>query len=68
MPVVSSTTDTLPVGNRRASLAFQSISPGDDFEFAADSFFDRDDGMHLEHECREHRAESSFLKEVIFLI
>ncbi len=39
------------------SVSFQSISPGDDLEFAADGFFDRDDGVHLEHERREHRTE-----------
>ena len=42
---------------RLSSLAFQSISPGDDFEFAAHGFFDRDYGVHLEHECGEHRTE-----------
>src|SRR5258705_2359408 len=36
---------------------FQTVSPGDDLEFAADGFFDRDDGMHLEHERRKHRTE-----------
>lgn len=44
-------------GRTASSLGFQSIPPGDDFEFAADRFFDRDYGVHLEHECREHRTE-----------
>src|ERR1051326_4341995 len=39
------------------SFAFQAISPVDDLEFAADGFFDRDDGVHLEHERWEHRTE-----------
>ena len=39
------------------SFAFQAIAPGNDLEFAADGFFDRDDGVHLEPERREHRAE-----------
>src|ERR1700687_3762180 len=39
------------------SLVFQSISPGNYFEFAADGFLDRNDGMHLEYESRQHRAE-----------
>lgn len=40
-----------------ASLALQPVAPGDDFELAADGFFDGDDGMHLERERGEHRAE-----------
>src|SRR5512132_2850935 len=39
------------------SLVFQSISPGNYFEFAADGFLDRNDGMHLEYESRKHRTE-----------
>src|SRR5690349_9758234 len=41
----------------RPSLVFQPISPGDNFEFAADGFVDRYDRVHLEHERREHRTE-----------
>ena len=36
------------------SLAFQSISPGNYFEFAADGFLDRNDGSRLEYESRKH--------------
>src|SRR5712691_584403 len=39
------------------SAAFQSISPGNYLEFAADGFLDRNDGMHLEYESRKHRTE-----------
>src|SRR6185295_14262280 len=39
------------------SLLFQSISPGNYLQFAADSFFDRNDGMHLEYESGKHRTE-----------
>src|SRR5205814_1817342 len=39
------------------SLAFQSISPGNDLEFAADGFLDRNDGSRLEYERRKHRTE-----------
>src|SRR5438477_10170558 len=42
---------------REPLLAFQPISPGDHLEFAAYGFFDRYDGVHLEHERREHRTE-----------
>ncbi len=38
-------------------MAFQSISPRDDFEFAADGFLDRNNRMHLEHERRQHLTE-----------
>src|ERR1700682_4064376 len=43
--------------SRVLSLVFQSISPGNYLEFAADSFLDRNDGMHLEYESRKHRTE-----------
>src|SRR4051794_24926683 len=39
------------------SFSFQAIPPGDDLEFAADGVFDRNDGVHLEDERREHRTE-----------
>src|SRR6266852_3390904 len=39
------------------SLVFQSISPGNYLEFAADGFLDRNDRMHLEYESRKHRTE-----------
>jgi hypothetical protein len=39
------------------SLAFQSVAPGDDFEFAPDCVLDTDHGMHLEYKCREHGAK-----------
>src|SRR5579885_1656587 len=42
---------------KASSRALQSIPPRDDFELAAHGFIDRDHRMHLEHECREHRAE-----------
>src|SRR5438045_823313 len=45
------------MGSAPTSFAFQAISPGDDVEFPADGFFDRDDGVHLEHERRQHRTE-----------
>src|SRR5437867_3861508 len=41
----------------RKSLAFQSIPPGDGFEFDADGVFDGDDGAGFEHECGEHGTE-----------
>ena len=39
------------------SLAFQSVAPGDYFEFAADSVLDADHGVHLEYKGREHGAK-----------
>src|SRR5438445_7521467 len=39
------------------SLAFQSISPSNYLEFAADGFLDRNDGSRLEYESRKHRTE-----------
>src|SRR4051812_13427417 len=39
------------------SLAFQSVAPGDDLEFAADCILDRYDWVDLEYECRQHRAK-----------
>src|SRR6185369_4957082 len=42
---------------RPPSLAFQSISPGNYFEFATDSVLDRDDGSRLEYESRKHRTK-----------
>src|SRR5438445_5285660 len=48
-------------GRRRSrwprSLVFQPVSPGNDLEFAADGFLDRNDGSCLEHESRKHRTE-----------
>jgi len=44
-------------GDGPLSLVFQSISPGNYLEFAADGFFDRNDRMHLEYESRKHRTE-----------
>src|ERR1700730_18553050 len=44
-------------GDGPLSLVFQSISPGNYLEFAADGFLDRNDGMHLEYESRKHRTE-----------
>src|SRR5437870_1006311 len=41
----------------RPSLRFQSISPGNYLEFAADGFLDRNDRSRLEHESRKHRAK-----------
>src|SRR5690349_16954639 len=41
----------------RSSRPFQAISPGDDLELASHGFFHRNDGVHFEHECREHRTE-----------
>jgi hypothetical protein len=38
------------------SFAFQSISPGNHLEFAADSFLNRNDGSRLEYEGRKHRT------------
>jgi hypothetical protein len=37
-------------------LRFQSIAPGDDFEFTSDRVLDRDYGVHLEDKRREHGA------------
>src|SRR5204863_707862 len=48
-------------------LAFQSISPADDLELAADGFFDRDDRSYLEHEGRKHRTELVNGHEVVAL-
>src|SRR5262249_47405028 len=42
---------------RPPSLAFQSISPGYDLEFAVDGLFHRYDGVHLEPKRGEHRTE-----------
>ena len=39
------------------SLTFQSIPPGNDLEFAADGFLDRNDGPRLEYESRKHRTK-----------
>src|ERR1700691_897942 len=39
------------------SLAFQSIAPGDYFEFAPNCVLDADHRVHSEYKCREHRAE-----------
>ena len=39
------------------TLTFQSVAPGDYFEFAADCVLDGDHGVHLEYKCGEHRAE-----------
>src|SRR5579864_3984281 len=39
------------------SLAFQSVAPGDHFEFATDCVLDADHGVHLEYKCRKHGAE-----------
>src|SRR5579863_6157055 len=39
------------------SLTFQSVAPGDYFEFAADCVLDGDYGVHLEYEGRQHRAK-----------
>ena len=38
-------------------LAFQSVTPGHDFEFGSDCVLDGDYGTRLEFECREHRAK-----------
>src|SRR2546430_4154968 len=40
-----------------SSLAFQSISPSNYLEFAADCFLDRNDGSRLEYESRKHRTK-----------
>src|SRR2546423_12678135 len=42
---------------RSPSLAFQSISPSNYLELAADGFLDRNDGSRLEYESRKHRTE-----------
>jgi hypothetical protein len=39
------------------SLAFQSVAPGNYFEFAPDCVLDADHRVHLEYKCREHGAE-----------
>src|SRR5438477_11954821 len=39
------------------SLAFQSISPSNYLELAADSFLDGNDGSRLEYESRKHRTK-----------
>src|SRR5207248_9945442 len=39
------------------SLAFQSVAPSDDLKFAPDCILGRDYRVHLEHECRQHRAK-----------
>jgi len=39
------------------SLAFQSVAPGDYFEFTPDCVLDGDYGVHLEYKGREHRAK-----------
>src|SRR6266566_3170616 len=39
------------------SLAFQSVAPGDCFEFDPDCVLDGDYGVRLEYKCREHRAK-----------
>lgn len=44
----------LGIGRRPPSLAFQSIPPRNDLEFAANGLFHRDDGVHLESKRREH--------------
>src|SRR5437870_13576751 len=41
----------------RQSVAFQSISPGNYLEFAADGFLDRNDGSRFEYESRKHRTK-----------
>src|SRR5437870_8788292 len=46
-----------PAARWPPSLAFQSISPGNYLELAADSFLDRNDGSRLEYESRKHRAK-----------
>jgi|SRR5271170_5625531 len=38
-------------------FAFESISPGDYLEFAADGFLDLNHRVHLENESRKHRTE-----------
>src|SRR5713226_6759188 len=47
----------LAEGDGPLSGVFQSISPGNYLEFAADGFLDRNDRMHLEYESRKHRTE-----------
>jgi len=44
-------------GDGWPSFAFETVAPGDDFEFAADGFLDWDDGPHLEDESGERRTE-----------
>src|ERR1700674_457329 len=39
------------------SLAFQSVAPGDCFEFDPDCVLDGDHGARLEYKGREHRAK-----------
>src|SRR2546427_2574640 len=41
----------------RQSVAFQSVSPGNYLEFAADGFLDRNDGSRLEYKSRKHRTK-----------
>src|SRR6266566_10090187 len=41
----------------RQSVAFQSISPGNDLEFATDGFLDRNDGSRLEYKSGKHRTK-----------
>ncbi len=38
-------------------LAFQSVAPGDYFEFAPDCVLDADHGVYLEDKCRERGAK-----------
>ena len=52
---------------RPPSLAFQSISPGNYLEFAADGFLDRNDGSYLEHESRKHRTKLVNGHEIVAL-
>ena len=44
-------TDSVPGGDQRWSslLGFQSITPGDYFEFTPDRILNVDHGVHLEH-------------------
>ncbi len=35
----------------------QSVAPSDDLKFAPDCILDRDYRVHLEYECRQHRAK-----------
>src|SRR5258708_1746232 len=41
----------------RMSLAFQSVAPGDCFEFDTDRVHDGDYGVRVKYECRERRAK-----------
>src|SRR5687768_7686281 len=42
---------------KASSLAFQTVPPGNHFEFTANSLLDRNDRSRLEYESRKHRTK-----------